>query len=147
MSTPFPRRDTFRTMPAMPISVPPTPTRVLVVDDEPGLRQVLEIAFRRNGLDVVCAPGVKTALEALTQNPQPFPLVITDLVMPDGSGLDVLTGAKERSQATEVIVMTAHSSVEHALDAMKRGAYDFVTKPFSPAEILALSQKALEKSS
>src|SRR5262249_55220262 len=116
-------------------------------DDEPGLRQVLEIAFRRNGLDVVCAPGVKTALEALTQNPQPFPLVITDLVMPDGSGLDVLTAAKERSQATEVIVMTAHSSVEHALDAMKRGAYDFVTKPFSPAEILALSQKALEKSS
>jgi len=146
MSAPFSRRDIFRTMPPMPISVPPTPTRVLVVDDEPGLRQVLEIAFRRSGVDVVSTPGVKTALEAISQLPQPFPLVITDLVMPDGSGLDVLTAAKERSQATEVIVMTAHSSVESALDAMKRGAYDFVTKPFSPAEILALSHKALEKS-
>ena len=67
--------------------------------------------------------------------------------MPDGSGIDVLVAAKERSPATEVIVMTAHSTVEAAIDAMRRGAYDFVTKPFSPAEIAALAQKALEKSS
>jgi two-component system response regulator PilR (NtrC family) len=139
--------DIFSRMASIPPSVPPSPTRVLVVDDEPGLRQVLEIAFRRAGIDVVTAPGVRTAVEALRQNPQPFPLVLTDLVMPDGSGIEVLTAAKERSGATEVIVMTAHSTVEAALDAMRRGAYDFVTKPFSPAEITVLAQKALEKSS
>src|SRR4051812_29862295 len=128
-------------------SVPPTATKVLVVDDEPGLRQVLEITFRRQGYEVVTAPGARTAIEAIRQHPQPFPLVLTDLVMPDGSGIDVLAAAKERSEATEVIVMTAHSTVEAALEAMRRGAYDFVTKPFSPAEMSAIAEKALEKSS
>ncbi len=132
-------------MAAMPLRAAAGPTKVLVVDDEPAMRQVLEIAFRRHGFEVVGAPGAKPALEALQQNPQPFPLVITDLMMPDGTGLDVLAAAKSRSAATEVIVMTAHSTVDNALEAMKKGAYDFVTKPFSPAEMLALSQKALEK--
>jgi two-component system response regulator PilR (NtrC family) len=128
-------------------SLPPSPTRVLVVDDEPGLRHVLEVTFRRQGYAVVAVPGVRAALEALAQNPQPFPLVLTDLVMPDGSGMEVLSAAKQRASATEVIVMTAHSTLEAAIDAMRRGAYDFVTKPFSPAEIAAVAQKALEKGS
>src|SRR4051812_6287473 len=125
----------------------PTPTRVLVVDDEPALRHVLEVTFKRQGYEVVGAAGVRRALEAIRQNPQPFPLVLTDLVMPDGSGIEVLTAAKERSHATEVIVMTAHSTVEAALDAMRRGAYAFVPNPSSPAEVVTLAQKALEKSS
>src|SRR5512141_1703260 len=108
-------------------STPPSVTKVLVVDDEPGLRHVLEITFRRQGWGVVSVPGMRSALEALKQHPEPFPLVLTDLVMPDGSGLDVLSAAKGRSQATEVVVMTAHSTVEAAIDAMRRGAYDFVT--------------------
>jgi two-component system response regulator PilR (NtrC family) len=128
-------------------SLHPSPVQILVVDDEPGLRHVLEVTFRRQGYDVVSLPGVRAALEALRQNPHPFPLVLTDLVMPDGSGLEVLSSAKARSGATEVIVMTAHSTVEAAIDAMRKGAYDFVTKPFSPAEIAAIAQKALEKSS
>src|SRR6185503_803169 len=132
---------------SLPQSLLTTPTRVLVVDDEPALRHVLEVTFRRQGYEVVGAAGVKRALEALRQNPQPFPVVLTDLVMPDGSGIEVLCAAKERSPATEVIVMTAHSTVESALDAMRRGAYDFVTKPFSPAEIVTIAEKALEKSS
>ena len=132
-------------MGSMPLHASLGPPKVLVVDDEPALRQVLDIAFRRQAFEVVCAPGVKAAIEALQQNPQPFPLVITDLMMPDGTGMDVLAAAKARSAATEVIVMTAYSTVDHALDAMKKGAYDFVTKPFSPAEMLALSHKALEK--
>jgi two-component system response regulator PilR (NtrC family) len=134
-------------MPSSAPSLSPSPTRVLVVDDEPGMRHVLEVTFRRQGLEVVSVPGVRAALEALRQNPQPFPLVLTDLVMPDGSGMDVLSAAKERTGATEVIVMTAHSTLEAAIDAMRKGAYDFVTKPFSPAEIAAIAQKALEKSS
>ena len=126
-------------------SLPPSSPKILVVDDEPGLRKVLEITLRRQGHEVVVVPGVKTALEAIRQSPTPFPLVLTDLVMPDGSGMEVLAAAKQRSEATEVIVMTAHSTVDTAIEAMRRGAYDFVTKPFSPAEIAVVAQKALEK--
>ena len=119
--------------------------RILLVDDEPGLRQMLAILLKHEGYEVVAQPGVRAAFEAIRQAPTPFALVLTDLVMPDGSGLDVLSAAKERSEETQVIVMTAHSTIEAAVDAMRRGAYDFVNKPFSNAEILALIAKALEK--
>ena len=118
---------------------------VLVVDDEPGLREMLSILFRREGYDVTTAPGFVAAREALRNATQPYGVVLADLMMPDGSGLDVVTAAKEVANDTEVIVMTAHSTVETAIDAMKRGAYDFVTKPFGTAELRALVSKAFEK--
>src|SRR5271170_1484326 len=96
--------------------------RVLVVDDEPGLRDMLGILFRREGLDITMAPGFKAASEALANSPEPFAVVLTDLLMPDGSGMDLLTLTRERSAHTEVIVMTAHGGVETAIEAMKRGA-------------------------
>ncbi|HVU05370.1 MAG TPA: sigma-54 dependent transcriptional regulator [Polyangiaceae bacterium] len=126
-------------------SLVPPASRVLVVDDEPALRQMLEILFRREGYDVVSAAGAKLALEAIQGAPQPFPIVLTDLSMPDGTGLDVLAAAKARAPSTEVILITAHSSVENAITAMRGGAYDFVTKPFDPSELAALVGKALEK--
>jgi two-component system response regulator PilR (NtrC family) len=126
-------------------SVVPPAVKVLIVDDEPGLRQMLDILFRREGFDAVQAPGFRAAVEAITRSPQPFPVVLTDLAMPDGSGLDVLAEAKKRSGMTEVILIAAHSSVENAIQAMRLGAYDFVTKPFKPAELVALVNKALEK--
>jgi two-component system response regulator PilR (NtrC family) len=126
-------------------SLVPQATRVLVVDDEPGLREMLSILFRRQGYDVVSAAGHNTALEAIEQSPQPFPVVLTDLAMPDGSGLDVLSAAKSRDASTEVILITAHSTLENAIEAMRLGAYDFVTKPFQPSELAALVSKALEK--
>ncbi len=119
---------------------------VLVVDDEPGLREMLTILFRRERYEVTACPGFATAREAIRNSPTPYGVVLTDLMMPDGSGLDVLSLAKQRSTETEVIVMTAHSSVETAIDAMKRGAYDFVTKPFATSELRALVLKAFEKS-
>lgn len=118
---------------------------VLVVDDEPGIREVLEIALRRSGFDVIPATGAEAAIEQIHAAQRPFPLILTDLVMPDGSGMDVLKAARQRSEDSQVIVLTAHSSVENALIAMREGAYDFVTKPFSPNEITALAHKALEK--
>ena len=126
-------------------SVPPHAARILLIDDEPGLRQTLGILFRREGYAVTALPGARAAREAILQSPQPFAIVLTDLLMPDGSGMDVLVAAKERDPATQVIVMTAHSTVEAAVEAMRNGAYDFVTKPFSNAEILAVVAKALEK--
>ncbi len=126
-------------------SIVPPPLKILVVEDEPGLREMLGILFRREGYEVVAAPGAKAAIEAIMQHPQPFPVVLTDLSMPDGSGLDVLAAAKSRSPSTEVILITAHSSLENAIAAMRLGAYDFVAKPFQSAELAALIAKALEK--
>ena len=118
---------------------------ILVVDDEPGLRDMLSILFRREGYDVTAAPGFVTGKEALLNAPSPYSVLLTDIMMPDGSGLDLLSLARERSPRTEVIVMTAHSTLETAIDAMKRGAYDFVAKPFGTSELRALVQKAFEK--
>jgi two-component system response regulator PilR (NtrC family) len=106
---------------------------------------MLEILFRREGYAVVSAPGCKSALDAIASAPQPFPAIVTDLSMPDGSGLDVLAAAKGRSASTEVILVTAHSTIENALAAMRSGAYDFVAKPFDAAELAALVGKAIEK--
>jgi two-component system response regulator PilR (NtrC family) len=126
-------------------SIVPPVIRVLVVDDEPGLRTMLEILLGREGYGVVTAPGYSVALEAISQSPQPFPVILTDLVMPEGSGLDVLAAAKQRSPSTEVILLTAHNSVENAISAMSAGAFNFVTKPFEPTALAALVRKALEK--
>ncbi|MBM4363598.1 MAG: sigma-54-dependent Fis family transcriptional regulator, partial [Deltaproteobacteria bacterium] len=126
---------------------PPAKLPLLVVDDEPSLRQTLTILFRREGFDVVAAAGVTAAVEAIERAAQPFPVVLTDLSMPDGSGLDVLGAAKGRDPSTEVVLITAHSSIENAIVAMRSGAYDFVTKPFVPTELAALVQKTLEKRS
>jgi two-component system response regulator PilR (NtrC family) len=119
--------------------------RILVVDDEPGLRDMLSVLFRREGLDVVLAPGFVTASDAVAHAPEPYGVVLTDLLMPDGSGMDLVSIVKKRSAGTEVIVMTAHGDIDTAIEAMKRGAYDFVTKPFATSELRALVQKALEK--
>src|SRR5690606_9028988 len=105
----------------------------------------LNILLKRAGYEVTTCAGPRDAIDALASTPSPYPLVLTDLSMPDGSGLDVLSAAKSRSAATQVILITAHSTVENAVSAMSGGAYDFVTKPFDNAELLALVQKAFEK--
>ncbi|HZU83879.1 MAG TPA: sigma-54 dependent transcriptional regulator [Polyangiaceae bacterium] len=119
--------------------------RILVVDDEPGLRDMLAILFRREGLEVTTAPGLATARDAVMHAPESYAVVLTDLLMPDGSGMDLLSLVKERSARTEVILMTAHGGIDTAIEAMKRGAYDFVTKPFATNELRALVHKALER--
>lgn len=118
---------------------------ILIVDDEPGLRDVLSILFRREGYGVTTAPGFEMAKDAITNAPTPYSVVLTDLMMPDGSGLDLLSLIRDRTPQTEVIVLTAHSTVETAIEAMKRGAYDFVTKPFANSELKVLVHKAMEK--
>jgi two-component system, NtrC family, response regulator PilR len=118
---------------------------ILVVDDEPSLREMLNIALKRSGFHAVTEAGVRSAIGRIRESSTAFPLVITDLVMPDGSGLEVLAAAKARSAATEVIVMTAHSTVEAAISAMRAGASDFIVKPFSPAHMIAQAEKAIER--
>ena len=127
------------------MAAPSPKPKVLVVDDEPGLRDMLAILFRREGLDITLCAGFAAGRDAALNATEPYAVVLTDLLMPDGSGMDLLSIVRERSARTEVIVMTAHAGIETAIEAMKRGAYDFVTKPFATSELRALVHKALEK--
>ena len=115
---------------------------VFVLDDEPSIRQTLSILLRRAGYTVSTAAGVKQAIESLRTVPSQFPVVITDLAMPDGSGMDVLAAAQARCEFSQCIMLTAHSTVENAVEAMKLGAYDFLAKPFDKKELLAIISKA-----
>jgi len=116
---------------------------VLVVDDERPILESLQMIFEREALDVVTTPDAKEALEILRK--RPVAAVVTDLMMPGMSGIDLLKAARAVAPETEVIVMTAYGTVEAAVDAMKEGAYDFVTKPLKRAHIVRAVRKALEK--
>jgi two-component system response regulator PilR (NtrC family) len=125
-------------------SEPPAP-RLLIVDDEPALREMLEILFRRKGYEVTSAAGYEAACKVMNDSASPFPVVITDLAMPGGSGVDVLGAVKAKSVDSEVIMISAHSALDNAVAAMKAGAFTFVTKPIEPEELAAQVVRALEK--
>jgi len=117
--------------------------RILVVDDERSMQEFLEIFFRREGYHVVTAGDLETARAHLEEDE--FDVVITDIQMPGGSGLDLLRAAHEVSPESIVIMITAFASTETAIGAMKEGAYDYITKPFKVDEIRIVVEKALEK--
>jgi len=119
------------------------PTRVLVVDDEQSMRELLAIMLRQVGYDVTVADGGEAAIKALETDS--FDLVITDLRMRKADGLAVLRAAKEHSPRTVVLVVTAFASTETAVEAMKLGAYDYVTKPFKLEELKLTISNALER--
>jgi two-component system response regulator PilR (NtrC family) len=118
-------------------------TRVLVVDDEQSMRELLAIMLRQVGYDVTVADGGEAAIKALETDA--FDLVITDLRMRKADGLAVLRAAKEHSPRTVVLVVTAFASTETAVEAMKLGAYDYVTKPFKLEELKLTIANALER--
>jgi two-component system response regulator PilR (NtrC family) len=120
--------------------------RILVVDDEAGLREVLEVLFQRHGYEVALASGCQQAIETLKSLP-PFEVVVTDLAMPDGSGMKVLEAALELDTTTQVIMITAYGTTEQAVTAMRLGAYHYLQKPFKNSQLLAVVEKALEKRS
>jgi two-component system response regulator HydG len=116
---------------------------VLLVDDDASHLDALERIFQKEGLRTLTAPGGTAALDILRR--EPVSVVLTDLSMPDLSGLELLKAAKAIQPGVEVILMTAYGTVEVAVDAMKEGAYDFVTKPFKRHHVVAIVHKALEK--
>jgi len=119
--------------------------RILVVDDERSMQEFLEIFLRGEGYEVATAGDVASARAAL--DGADYDVVITDLQMPGGSGLELIEAARESAPETVVIVITAFASTETAIAAMKEGAYDYVTKPFRVDEIRLVVEKALEKKS
>ncbi len=117
--------------------------RILVVDDERSMQEFLEILLRKEGYDVATAGDVPGALVALDSDD--FDLVISDIQMPDRSGLDLLRSLRQAQPDVVVIMITAFATTETALAAMKEGAYDYITKPFKVDEIKLVVKKALEK--
>jgi len=118
--------------------------RILVCDDEASLREMLQILLRREGYRVDVVDGVHAACDQLG-SADPYDVVITDLVMPDGTGMEVLDAVRARSADTQTLMITAYATTEQAVEAMRRGAYDYVQKPFKNHELLATLEKALEK--
>ncbi len=117
---------------------------ILVVDDEAALREILGVLFKRSGYEVALASGFRQATDLL-QTGRRFDVVVTDLAMPDGSGMDVLNLARQPEIGSEVIMITAYGTTEQAVQAMRLGAYDYIQKPFRNDELLAIVEKALEK--
>ena len=118
--------------------------RLLIVDDEAGMCEFLEIMLQKNGYQVCSRQSAREAVKDLETGT--FDLVISDINMPAMSGLELLRLIKEKSPGTEVIMITAYASPETAIEAMKRGAYDYITKPFNNDEILLTIEKALKNS-
>ena len=114
---------------------------ILVVDDESLLRLSLRARLAQEGYDLLEAGTATEALEQLASEPD---LVLLDFHLPDGDGLNVLRQIKQRSPDTVVILMTAFSSIENAVEAMKLGVFHYINKPFDVEEIVLLADKALE---
>src|SRR3989338_648269 len=117
--------------------------KILVVDDEESLREFLEIMLKREGYEITTAADGDKAIKLMKK--QSFDLVLTDLQMPKVHGMEVLAQAKDMDPEIVVIVITAFGSTESAVEAMKLGAYDYITKPFKIDEIKLIIKKALEK--
>ncbi len=121
----------------------PVTGTILIVDDEPELCQALSRLLGRNGYHVLTANNGEEALGILRQ--ETIPLVLTDLMMPRMTGVELLKTAKIISPATEIVIITGHGTIETAVEAMKMGAYDFIEKPFTASTTLNICRKALEK--
>jgi two-component system response regulator HydG len=118
---------------------------VLVVDDEPSIVESLTKIFVREGLSVLAATDGTAAIEILRKHR--VGVLLTDLSMPRTTGMDLLRAARTIAPETEVVLMTAYGTVETAVEAMKEGAYDFVTKPLKRAHVVRIVRNALEKQS
>ena len=120
--------------------------RILVVEDQDAMRESLVIAFRDEGYQVDDAASGEDAIQKLQSN-LVYDLVVTDLKMKKVDGLEVLKVAKTANPSTEVVLITAYGTISTAVQAIRDGAYDYVTKPFRHQEILKVAKKAIEKKS
>lgn len=122
-----------------------TEQRVLIIDDEPDIRELLEITLLRMGLDTLTAGNVEEAL-AQIQAHEPN-LCLTDMRLPDGSGIDIVRFLQKEYPQIPVAVITAYGSMDAAVEALKAGAYDFVSKPVDLPKLRDLIQTALKLTS
>jgi DNA-binding NtrC family response regulator len=119
------------------------PIKLLIVDDDDDMRQDLARLFRKQGYEVTAAVSGEDALNKAAH--ARFDVALLDLHLPGISGIDLLAKLKEQQPELEALMLTAHSSIETAVEAMRRGAYDYLTKPFRAADLEIHVQKAFEK--
>ncbi len=115
---------------------------VLVVDDEPDIRELLEMTLLRMGLEVACAADYSSATRLIQQ--REFDFCLTDMRLPDGDGIALVEYIQQHKPQLPVAVITAHGSMELAIQAMKAGAYDFVSKPVSLEKLRSLVEHGLQ---
>jgi DNA-binding NtrC family response regulator len=116
--------------------------RVLIVDDDPGMRDTLEAVLKADGYSVHAAENGGQAMEILSGNK--FDVVLLDLQLPDGQGTDLLPKIKASDPEVLIIMMTAFGTIRTAVEALKRGAFEFITKPFELDEMMRMIQNALK---
>ena len=108
---------------------PHTALNVLVVDDEPEIRELLVEYFRDHGCETATAGDGRAAIAALERDPARYRLIVTDLQMPGADGLAVLRAAKAANPSCYVVIITGYASLDSAIQAVRLGAYDYLTKP------------------
>jgi two-component system response regulator PilR (NtrC family) len=118
------------------------PQRVLVIDDEPDIRELLEITLMRMGIESFSAVDVHSAYNAI--NEHDVDLILTDMRLPDGNGLDIVRYVAESKPTTPIAVITAHGNMDLAIESMKSGAFDFVSKPIDIHKLRNLIGQALK---
>jgi DNA-binding NtrC family response regulator len=118
--------------------------RVLVVDDERRQRDILQMILEAEGYETTAAGSGRQALQAARE--EAFDVVLTDLKMPDMNGLELLAALPNRPGRPSVILMTAHGTIDSAVDAMRKGAFDYLTKPLEKEELLLVLRRAMERS-
>src|SRR4051812_10113921 len=121
----------------------PMKRRILVVDDDPLIREHLRVMLEMDQYEVETACDGRSALEAVHE--RLFHLFVTDLSMPDMSGIELLTTVRSERLPFGVIVLTGHGDTQVALDAMKAGADDFVTKPYDPDHLRFIVRRIIER--
>ena len=119
--------------------------KILVVDDDVDLRAALTGYISKMGASVRTAGNLAEAQQMLQTEPVPFDLVLTDLKIPGGRGMDVLRAAHSRSPETLVTIITGYGSMETAIEAIRLGAYNYITKPFSLNEIGVQVRNMIER--
>ena len=119
------------------------PSSVLIVDDEAGIRTALRVSFSRSGWNVETASGFNEAARLLDR--KAFQLVVSDMRMPDGDGLEVVRAARKVSPDTAVILLTAFGNVPDAVQAMRSGAFDYLTKPISFEQLEQAAARVMQK--
>lgn len=115
---------------------------ILLIDDDENLRRVTKYNLEKRGYSVIDRPDGESGLEAFVS--EPFDVVICDISMPGMNGIEVLGRVRELKPETEVVLITAYATVESAVDAMKKGAFDYVTKPFDREELAMVVERALK---
>ena len=118
--------------------------RILVIDDEPSIRELLKDFFTGKGFEVVTSHDGETALNLLKENK--FDLLLLDLMMPGMNGMDVLREIASENLTIPSIMITAYASVSTAVEAMKLGAFDYITKPFVLEDVYLKVSRALDVS-